>query len=609
MARKLAMVTSLLSLVLAGTAQAETFCVAAPGCVGTSAPSLQAAFDAADGAVGPDRIEVGPGEYAGPFLADEDNAVEVVGAGRDATRITLAADAVGSIALELRAAGSLVRGLGIRLDGGAGRTGLAAERAEEVAVQGTAAPATGFSGAEFQAGAVDLGAATGTIGIALEPVLGAFVEDAVVRAEVGIAGGPTAAQVAYSIARTRIDAARTGISLLGNAGIHDVAIALAGDPLATGIQIGPTLGAAALATVQYVTIAGEGSGIGVGVAALAMPPTGGGGATANVGNSVITGVADGIVTSGSDCPAPCAPAPAAATTSYTSYGTSRSTGPGGVTDANRVAGDPGLRADLRPRYDSPLVDAADPAALPSPQDAAGQPRSVDGNGDGTARSDIGALEYQRRAPQVDLLTAIPDAAQTGAPVAFSVDATDPEGEALSAAWAFSDGATATGFDVTRSFTTPGTVTATVTVTDAAGAATAASVNVAISAPAQPPGGGDPGPGTKPRPVVARVLPDRVRLRAVKPRDRRAPYRFKLRGKVVLPAGVLAAGCKGGKVQLAIRVGKKRLSRSATVAGDCAFRLTLKLGRKKARRVTVTPRFAGTAALAPLDGRALKLRAG
>jgi hypothetical protein len=46
-----------------------------------------------------------------------------------------------------------------------------------------------------------------------------------------------------------------------------------------------------------------------------------------------------------------------------------------------------------------------------------------------------------------------------------------------------------------------------------------------------------------------------------------------------------------------------------VGGDCSFRLTLKLGRRKARRVTVTPSFAGTAALTPLKGKALRLRAG
>jgi len=107
----------------------------------------------------------------------------------------------------------------------------------------------------------------------------------------------------------------------------------------------------------------------------------------------------------------------------------------------------------------------------------------------------------------------------------------------------------------------------------------------------------------------RVLPEGLQLRSTARRDRKAPYRFRLRGRVVLPEGLSAAGCRDGVVRFAVRAGKRRMSRSATVAGDCSFRLTLKLGRKKARRVTVTPRFGGTAALAPLDGRALRLRAG
>jgi hypothetical protein len=78
---------------------------------------------------------------------------------------------------------------------------------------------------------------------------------------------------------------------------------------------------------------------------------------------------------------------------------------------------------------------------------------------------------------------------------------------------------------------------------------------------------------------------------------------------VLPAGIATAGCTSGVVRLAIRAGKRRLTRSGKVATDCSFRLTLKLGRKRAKRVVVTPHFLGTAALTPCDGTALRLRAG
>jgi hypothetical protein len=63
--------------------------------------------------------------------------------------------------------------------------------------------------------------------------------------------------------------------------------------------------------------------------------------------------------------------------------------------------DPQLAADLGLAASSPLVDAGDqtPLAATEPlQDAAGEVRIMDGDGDGTARRDVGALERRPPAP-------------------------------------------------------------------------------------------------------------------------------------------------------------------------------------------------------------------
>lgn len=71
----------------APAADAKTFCVSKPACVGTPAPDVNAAADAANKNAGPDRIEIGEGEFANAAMgiADWGGPVEVVGSGRGKT--------------------------------------------------------------------------------------------------------------------------------------------------------------------------------------------------------------------------------------------------------------------------------------------------------------------------------------------------------------------------------------------------------------------------------------------------------------------------------------------------------------------------------------------
>jgi PKD domain len=138
-------------------------------------------------------------------------------------------------------------------------------------------------------------------------------------------------------------------------------------------------------------------------------------------------------------------------------------------------------------YDSPLVDAGDPA-LSGGSDLDGNPRVVDGNGDGSAISDIGAFEYQRGAPTARI--SAPTTATTGVAASFNGGgSSDPnDGEALSYAWSFDDGTSASGAVVSHTFATAGSHHATLTVTEPNGVTASATAAIVVSLPAPVIGG-------------------------------------------------------------------------------------------------------------------------
>ena len=102
--------------------------------------------------------------------------------------------------------------------------------------------------------------------------------------------------------------------------------------------------------------------------------------------------------------------------------------------------------DYRLRFDSPLVDAGGLVLVPADAtDLEGGRRAVDGKGDGSTQPDIGAYEYQRRAPAFDA-SASTGAAPAGTPIAFLMsNVSDPDpGETPTLRWDFSDGSSAPG---------------------------------------------------------------------------------------------------------------------------------------------------------------------
>jgi hypothetical protein len=140
-----------------------------------------------------------------------------------------------------------------------------------------------------------------------------------------------------------------------------------------------------------------------------------------------------------------------------------------------------VRGDLRPHWDSPLVDAGDPVpATGEPAaDLAGGDRTVNG------RTDIGAYEYGRHTPTISV-NATPVSVLAGDPVHFGSRAEDADpNESPDVTWVFDDGATANGLSVSHAFATPGTHKATATATDPAGLTATTSASVVVSAPIPP----------------------------------------------------------------------------------------------------------------------------
>lgn len=101
--------------------------------------------------------------------------------------------------------------------------------------------------------------------------------------------------------------------------------------------------------------------------------------------------------------------------------------------------------------------------------------------------------------------------------------------------------------------------------------------------------------TAPAPAPAKVRPT-LTLKVTPARDKKAPFTFTAKGTLKLPAGTAKSACKGGKVQVQVKRGKKALStRTVSVSSSCTFtsRATVKT---KGGKLTVTARFLGTSRL-------------
>jgi hypothetical protein len=491
----------------AGTsAWADTYCVADPACVtggGTSEHDLQAALTAAQTNAGDDNVQVGPGTFqaAGPggftYAAAAGNTVQLTGAGSGQTMLTApdinSSSFITTLDLDMAAGGgSTISDLAVQLpgvtSGSGGSTGIFAEGADidrvAVTTPSSVNSATGvfFGTGTLQRSAVSVPQTLG--GAAAARVLpggSGTIADSTLSGYYGIYGDAPSTPTTITAQRDRIDA--TG----GKAGIYTQGTTLIAEDLLiqatdTGVHTFCTATLDGTSTLRNVTIAGDP------VHGLYDEcATSGRTATIDMDSSIIDTEGFSIFRDGNG---PTGGTPNV-TTRYSNYPdfTGSILGSGGsLTETSVTRDDPGFvdssARDFHLRSDSPLLDVGNPVNAGGPTDLDGLSRVVSG------RLDIGAFEYQRRAPSA-VASATPGTAQSGQAVTFDGSgSSDPDpGDTLAYAWTFDDGGAANGPVVSHAFTAPGSHTGTLTVTDPTGQHAIANATVAVTAAAvSPPAG-------------------------------------------------------------------------------------------------------------------------
>ena len=539
-----ALVTVLAACAHPSAAPAATYCVSDPACPvgGVPAGSLQAAFNAADGNGQADRVQLGAGTFnAGnsTFTYESTEALDLVGKGGDKTVLTRNAGNGVTVLTLNQATGSdtaSVSDLGVLIPGGATPNNGLNFRGSATRVRISAAPGVTFAtalnpffGASFHSGAIDVPG----IGVMLQGG-NILVEDSSISADIGIS---TPFTTNATVRRSRITAESIGLHAGGGTlTVSDVLVRPSSPQgLFTGLKseggvIGQTTYHGHL-TADNVTIAGDGS---AGDTGAESTTTNGGTSALTLRNSTVTGFETALrrQQNGGGL--------ASFTILHSNY---LGPTPGVVPGATNKSVDPHFvgGGNFHLHFDSPLIDAGDPAGNPQPLDLDGGKRPVDGNGDGTTVQDLGALEYQRRPPVAAATSSGP--APAGHAVSFNGSkSSDPDpGDSLAYSWSFDDGGSAFGPLALHAFATGAPHSATLRVTDPTGLKATATVSLPGTATAAPVDDNE-------RPVLSEVsvaspfaVAGRTRVSSRQRIQRGTAFRFRLSEAATVRIAIERAG--------------------------------------------------------------------
>lgn len=402
--RAVALIPTLALLGLAPAAQAKTICVADPACTGTKATTIQEALDKARSAgfAGADKVRIGPGTFSSgdsiTYSAIAGENVEIAGAG-DAT--VLRADSSSKsgdwTVLELNAgtAQVSVHDLAIEvpehMSVSPGRTaGLLAWNvtADRLSISGP-----GTAGAELEGGSVLRASRVNMSGEAVAVNVrsgGGSVLDSSLAAWRGVW-----AQESTSVRRSRIQAVREGVRADGTtARVSDSVLRTTGADAPALAAAGGTNAAAAIQASRVTTVGAADGGSAVRAASSSSGP-----ADVTIDNSIITGYPKLFLRSSAGAAATITARSVAVPGSATGVGPST-----GLTIEDLITANPAFvnaaAGDYRLSGSSPLIDrpGSAPVVTVGPWDVAGAQRTVDGNRDGKAVTDLGAFEYRPPAP-------------------------------------------------------------------------------------------------------------------------------------------------------------------------------------------------------------------